>query len=72
MINPDNDVVEVFEGPEGWHWHRKDKNNGQIVSRDASDGYSDVTYATEAAIAYNPGVPVELWIQNPPVGATDE
>lgn len=60
-INTDNDIVEVFKSEDNgnYYWHRKDGQNGNIVSRNADgDGYVDQSYAIEAAEAYNPGVTV--------------
>ena len=52
-INTSNDRVEVYEDAEGmWRWRRKDNANGKIVSV-SGEGYTDRTYAEDAAIAYN-------------------
>jgi hypothetical protein len=59
-INTENDKVEVYQGLDGdWWWRRVDTTNGKIVSQ-SSEGYTNQSYAMEAAAAYNPGVAVEL------------
>lgn len=58
-INTDNDVVHVFMDVRGKHrWHRIDTNNGMVVA-ESGQGYGSQDYAWAAAVAYNPGVPVE-------------
>lgn len=58
-MNAANDQVEVWEAKDGWRWRRVDTDNGNIVS-ESGEGYVDRSYALEAAVELNPGIPCEV------------
>lgn len=58
MIDITNDVVEIFADLAGdTRWRRVDGGNHRELSR-SSEGYENASYARQAAVAYNPGIPV--------------
>lgn len=53
------DEVLVYEAADGWAWRRTSRN-GNIVSTDGGQGYTDKSFAVYMAESRNPGILVTV------------